>query len=160
MRIDSKKRRVQQKYKEIIELKKQERKHTIEVLIAIFLIVFLSFLNGENANVFNFNSSAVEVGHPENKWIEVVSKMDEKLKVNYAQYTGIAIDFNPKPIKYILKTSIQDSDLDNDQHLGELIKDANAIIESSKLPNLLQEDETYEIIVRGIDNDELARKGF
>ncbi|MBD7936569.1 hypothetical protein H9655_05980 [Cytobacillus sp. Sa5YUA1] len=83
--------------------------------------------------------------------------MDGKLKVNYAQYTGIAIDFNPKPIKYILKTSIQDSDLDNDQHLSELIKDANAIIESNKLPNLLQEDETYEIIVRGIDNDELAR---
>ena len=42
MRIDSKKRRVQQKYKEIIELKKQERKHNIEVIRAIFLIFFLS----------------------------------------------------------------------------------------------------------------------
>jgi hypothetical protein len=90
----------------------------------------------------------------------VASKIDKKLKMTNDQYTGIAIDFNPEPIRYFLKTSIQESNLYTDDSLNEMINLANEIIKSSNLPSLLKENETYEIIVKGKNKQELIRKAF
>lgn len=169
MKIDLKKRNVQQKYKEKIAQKKEGKKHSIEVILVAFSIILLLMLNGKyseyskSSNYFEDPSiefDDFEKSQRQFKWMEVIPKIDNKLKGTNSKYRGITIDFNPKSIKYFLNTSIQESNSDTEEDINELINTANQFIKSNNLSTLLKENETYEIIVRGKNKKELKRKVF
>lgn len=92
--------------------------------------------------------------------MDVTLEIDDTLKNSSVEYTGVAIDFSPEPIKIILKTSFEKSNINGDDHLNELISVANENINLYNLPALLKENETYEIIVIGKNKEEITRKIF
>jgi hypothetical protein len=154
MKLDPKKIEIQQKYRDAMEQKKDKKKHFKEAIFIVTFIVLIFILNG-----FGGNSSRVEGSKQssiEAQWMYVAPEMDEVLKKMNDQYTGIAIDVNPKPIKYYVKTSLEKPD----GNLNEMIQVTNEIIKFNNLPSLLKENETYEIIVRGSNQTELERKVF
>lgn len=164
MKIDPKMRRIQQKYRKIIEQKNQKKRHFVEAVLVIFFIILFIQLNEYFAfqTIFhNYRDNSVrEIDAYESRWMGVTRQIDDTLKNTGDEYIGIAIDFNPKPIKYILKTSFHETNLKVNENLNDLITVTNEIIKSNHLPTLLKENETYEIIVTGKNKDELARKVF
>lgn len=45
------------------------------------------------------------------RWMDVTLEIDDTLKNSSVEYTGVAIDFSPEPIKIILKTSFEKSNI-------------------------------------------------
>lgn len=95
----------------------------------------------------------------ERKWMSVAPEIDKELKSLSNKYTGIAIDFNPKPIKYILKTSYSNMEFDGEES-EKWIDLANKIIVSNNLSDLLKRDETYEIKITDTNNEVLQSEIF
>ncbi|HZH61602.1 MAG TPA: hypothetical protein VEY70_18930 [Metabacillus sp.] len=157
MKIDSKMRKIQQKYRDEIKFKNKQGKHAFEAAGVIFLFFLLLFV-GIKFNFFDSDGiQPIPVDDFENRWMYVIPQIDDSLKNSSSVYTGIAIDFNPLPIKIILKTSFQKSKINDENILNELINLANENIKSNNLP---ASNETYEIIVIGSNNEEITRKVF
>ncbi|MED4400597.1 hypothetical protein ABET41_08815 [Metabacillus fastidiosus] len=149
------KRRIQQKYREKIEQKKISNKHFLTVLcyLSFGLIIFLWKPIDTRSTV-----AIDKIDSSESQWMSVAAKIDRQLEMTSEQYTGISIDLNPKPVKYILKTSIQENYINKEA--DQLINITNGIITSNNLPSLLREDESYEIIIIGKDKQVLSNKIF
>ncbi|WP_026560593.1 hypothetical protein [Bacillus sp. J37] len=157
MKIDSKMRRIQQKYKTEIEARNKKGRDALVVASIILFLILLLFLG-----VPNFEKDAnkpVATDDYQKKWMDVTQEIDNTLKDNN-EYTGIAIDFNPEPIKLILKTSLKKTNGMGDDHLNELMSIANESITSNNLPALLEENETYEIVIIGKNREEITRGTF
>ncbi|WP_070119557.1 hypothetical protein [Bacillus marinisedimentorum] len=153
MKVDVvKKRKIQQKYREKMKMKKVGPKDLLEavVVISCLFIVMTPIIFMEEDYV---NSSI------EDKWMRVIPAIDNEL-ISASYYTGVAIDFNPKPIKIIVRTNISDTGLNAEKTQGELINVVNNIIKLNKLPTLLEKDETYEIIIEGTKYKELKREVY
>jgi len=157
MKIDSKMRKIQQKYRKEIRFKNKQGKHAFEAAGVIFLFFLLLFV-GIKFNFFDSDSiQPIPDNDFENKWMYVIPQIDDSLKNSSSDYTGIAIDFNPQPIKIILKNSFQKPKINDENILNELINLANKNIKSNNLP---ASNETYEIIVIGRNKEEIIRKIF
>ncbi|KMJ57124.1 hypothetical protein AB685_17055 [Bacillus sp. LL01] len=150
MKIHPKVRSVQQKYRKTIEHKKEKKKHTVEAVVVIFFFIILLVLLNE------FQTTTDKYIPIDASWMEVIPQIEETLKRTTVEYKGIAVDFNPKPTKYILKTSFEESTLNVEDSLTELINITNELIRLSNIPK----DEPYVIIVEGDNKEELARKVF
>ncbi|MEL3971912.1 hypothetical protein AAEO50_06455 [Rossellomorea oryzaecorticis] len=100
-----------------------------------------------------------EKSYHQSKWLSASSEIDEQLKKESDEYTGVAVDFHPNPIKYILKSSFTKSNYDGAE-LERWIRLTNDIIESNDLPNLLKEGESYKIRIRGKDKKILLSNSF
>jgi hypothetical protein len=74
MKIDSKARRIQHKYRMKIEQEKDKKKLTIEAIIVVFIIVLLFPVVGM---VGNDSVNTAETS--ELKWMLVASEIDKKL---------------------------------------------------------------------------------
>ncbi|MGG3800803.1 hypothetical protein [Metabacillus fastidiosus] len=149
------KRKIQQKYREQIELNKMSNKHFLIFLcfLSLGLIVFLwKPIDAKNTVTIN------KIDSSESQWMSVAAKIDRQLEMTSEQYTGISVDLNPKPIKYILKTSTQEPYVNEEP--DQLINITNGIITSNNLPSLLRENESYEIIIIGKDKQVLSNKIF
>jgi hypothetical protein len=107
-----------------------------------------------SVDTFDFEKS-----YKQSKWLSVSSEIDEQLKKQSDEYTGVAVDFHPKPVKYILKSSFTKSNYDGAE-LERWIQLTNEIIESNDLPDLLKEGESYEIRARGKDKKILLSNSF
>ncbi|WP_226666374.1 hypothetical protein [Metabacillus litoralis] len=160
MKVNSNRRRLQEKYKEKVDLKKNKRKYTLEAIIVLLVFIIFVFLDNKHGITSTYDPTINKVDITENQWMSVIPTMDEKLKVNHPEYKTISIDFNPKPIKYYLNTSMQKSNIETEYKLNELILESNEIITLYQLPYLLKENETYEIIVRGKNKEVLKRESF
>lgn len=90
----------------------------------------------------------------------VTIEIDDALKKNTDEYTGIAIDFNPKPIKIVIKTSFENNNINDDENQKKLINIANELVVSNNLPSTLRANETYEIIILSKNKEEITRKEF
>jgi|GEM_PF-5191232 len=157
MKIDSKMRKIQQKYRKEIRFKNKQGKHAFEAAGVIFLFFLLLFV-GIKFNFFDSDSiQPIPDNDFENKWMYVIPQIDDSLKNSSSDYTGIAIDFNPQPIKIILKNSFQKPKINDENILNELINLANKNIKSNNLP---ASNETYEIIVIGRNKEEITREIF
>jgi hypothetical protein len=117
-----------------------EKKELDEVLVSV--------------DTFDFEES-----YKQSKWLSASSEIDEQLKKESDDYTGLAVDFHPKPVKYILKSSFTKSNYDGAE-LERWIQLTNEIIESNDLPDLLKEGESYEIRARGKDKKILLSNSF
>ncbi|WP_028782434.1 hypothetical protein [Thalassobacillus devorans] len=95
----------------------------------------------------------------EQQWFSVVPEIDKQLKRVSDHYDGIAIDVNPKPIVYILKTTYADENF-NKKELKQWIKTGNEIITANNLPSTLEEGEVYGIVIRGADKEVLLSEIF
>lgn len=95
----------------------------------------------------------------EQQWFSVVPAIDKKLKKVSDKYEGIAIDVNPKPIVYILKTKYTEANSKKTE-LQQWIKTANEIITAKDLPSTLEDGGVYGIVVRGADKEVLLSKSF
>ncbi|MFG6115857.1 hypothetical protein ACGTN9_11745 [Halobacillus sp. MO56] len=93
------------------------------------------------------------------QWFSVVPAIDKKLKNVSDEYEGIAIDVNPKPIVYILKTTYTKADFDK-KEIKQWIDTANEIITENDLLSTLEDGEAYGIVVRGADQEVLLSKRF
>ncbi|KKI93494.1 hypothetical protein WQ54_04510 [Bacillus sp. SA1-12] len=161
MKFNSKMRRVQQNYREAIEQNGKKKKHTVEAVIVICLLgslVLLSELVGGHFKITDSDQMFVESkADDESNWMRILPEIDNNLNQLTDEYKGISIDFNPKPIKYIVRTSFQDP---YNEKVNELVNVSNEIIKSHNLPALQKEKKTYEIIVIGKSNVELTRGMF
>ncbi|ALC91793.1 hypothetical protein AM500_19890 [Bacillus sp. FJAT-18017] len=158
MKSDLKKREIQNNYRKSLQQKRENKKHTLEAAFVIFAIVVIAlyFLPDNLISTdTNFKGENKEL-----KWFQGASAIDQELKRSSEHYRGIAIDTNPKPIKYLISTSLIDSEPGAEEAALELTDQAAGVIESLQLPLFLKEGETYEIIVLGKDNEELLRKEF
>ncbi|TXC92971.1 hypothetical protein FS935_01900 [Metabacillus litoralis] len=160
MNTNSKRRVLQEKYKEKIAMKKYKTKYTLEVLCVI--IVFVMFVYYDEKYRVTGNVGEPIIFTVEDQLMNITFEIDEKLKANYPSYKSISIDYEDQTIIYYLNTSLSKIAKVNDQDiiLGELIDDANSVITSKNLPHLLTEKETYEIIVRGRGKVVLKREVF
>ncbi|WP_226530252.1 hypothetical protein [Metabacillus niabensis] len=159
MKVDSKMREIQRKYKTEIEAKNKKGKDALVVASIIFFMILLLFFG---VKFPYFEEDAIQPVPPydyQKKWMDVTQEIDDTLK-NNSEYTGIAIDFSPEPIKIIVKTSFEKTNVMGDDHLNELISIANESITSNNLPALLKENETYEIIIIGNNKEEITRATF
>ncbi|MBM7553908.1 hypothetical protein [Thalassobacillus pellis] len=93
------------------------------------------------------------------RWFSVVPVIDKKLKSASDTFKGIAIDLNPKPVTYILKSTHTKSNVDKTE-VKQWIGIANEIITANDLPSILEDGEVYEIVVRGSDEELLLSKRF
>ncbi|MBM7578073.1 hypothetical protein JOD21_000730 [Jeotgalibacillus terrae] len=94
---------------------------------------------------------------PERHWFEVVPQVEEVLGGMFSQYNGVTIDFNPEPTRLILNTSFSPSTQSVEESLNELIYAANqTLINLGDIP----EDESYIIVVKGGNEEELVRHVF
>ncbi|MCV9884347.1 hypothetical protein [Metabacillus halosaccharovorans] len=159
MKIDSKMRRIQQKYKIKIEAKNKKGKDALVVASIILFIILLLFFEVKFPYFEEDAIKPVATDDYQKKWMDVTQEIDDTLKDN-SEYTGIAIDFSPEPIKLILKTSFEKTNVMGNDHLNELISIANESITSNNLPASLKENETYKIIVTGKNKEEIARGTF
>jgi hypothetical protein len=107
-----------------------------------------------SVGTFDFEKSYIH-----SKWLSASSEIDERLKKESDEYAGIAVDFHPKPVKYILKSSYSKSNYDG-ADLEHWVQLTNNVIKSKNLPELLKEGEAYEIRVRGKDKKVLESKSF
>lgn len=153
-------RRIQQKYRDDKELKNNERKNAVEAAIIIFSFIFLFYLGTkftftESEGIQPLQANDVELG-----WIEVTKEIDDALKKNTDEYAGVAIDFNPKPIKIFIKTSFKKNNLNGDENLNKLINIANECVVANNLPSTLRAIDTYEIIILSNNKEEITRKEF
>lgn len=117
-----------------------EKKELDEVLVSV--------------DTFDFEKS-----YSQSKWLSASSEIDKQLKKESDEYTGVAVDFHPKPIKYILKSSFTKSNYDGAK-LERWVQLTKDIIESNDLPDLLKEGESYEIRIRGKDKKILLSNSF
>ncbi|MED4534372.1 hypothetical protein [Metabacillus fastidiosus] len=149
------KRRIQQKYREKIEQKKISNKHFLTGLcyLSFGLIIFLWTPIDTKSTV-----AIDKIDSSESQWMIITAEIDKQLKMTSEQYTGISVDLNPKPIKYILKTSTEEPYINEEP--DRLINTTNEIITSNNLPSLLRENESYEIIIIGKDKQVLSNKIF
>ncbi|WP_043932984.1 hypothetical protein [Bacillus sp. EB01] len=158
MKSDLKKREIQNNYRKSLQQKRENKKHTLEAAFVIFALVVIGLyflpdnLIGTNTNFKGEN--------PELKWFQGASAIDQEFKKTSEHYRGIAVDKNPKPFKYLIKTNIEDTDPAAEEAALKLADRAADVIESLQLPSFLKEGETYEIIVLGKYNEELLRKEF
>lgn len=159
MKIDSKMRRVQQKYKTEIEAKNKKGKDALVVASIIFFMILLLFFGVKFAYFEEVAIKPIATDDFQKKWMDVTLEIDDTLK-DSSEYKGIAIDFSPEPIKIILKTSFDTTHIMDDDHLNELISIANESITSKNLPASLKENQTYEIIVIGKNREEITRGTF
>jgi hypothetical protein len=107
-----------------------------------------------SVSTFDFEKSYIH-----SKWLSASSEIDERLKKESDEYAGIAVDFHPKPVKYILKSSYSKSNYDG-ADLEHWVQLTNNVIKSKNLPELLKEGESYVIRVRGKDKKGLESKSF
>jgi hypothetical protein len=107
-----------------------------------------------SVDTFDFEKS-----YKQSKWLSASSEIDEQLRKESDEYSGLAVDFHPKPVKYILKSSFTKSNYDGAE-LERWIQLTNEIIESNDLPDLLKEGESYEIRIRGKDKKILLSNSF
>ncbi|MGX1193020.1 hypothetical protein [Metabacillus sp. SLBN-84] len=157
---DSKMRKIQQKYRNDIELKSSEQKSGVEAVLIIFSFIFLLYLVTKFTVTEFEGIQPIQANDVEANWMEVTVEIDDALKKNNDEYTGIAIDFNPEPLKIIIKTSLKKTNLQGDENLNTVISAANEYVVSNNLPALLQATDTYEIIVLSKNKEEIARKEF
>jgi len=159
MKIDSKMRRIKQKYKTVIEAKNQKGRDTLVVASIIFFMILQLFFGVKFPYFEEDAFKPIATDDYQKKWMDVTQEIDHTLKDN-SEYTGIAIDFSPEPIKLILKSSFKKTNVMGNDHLNELISIANESITSNNLPASLKENETYKIIVTGKNRQEIARGTF
>ncbi|MEK3808071.1 hypothetical protein MHB63_16245 [Bacillus sp. FSL H8-0547] len=136
MNKDSKMRKIQQKYRNDIEFKSSKRKNGAEAVIIVFLFIFLLYFGTQFSVSEPGGIQPLQASDVEGNWMEVTIVIDDALKTSNKEYTGIAIDFNPKPIRIILKTSLKNTNLQGDD-LNKLIGAANEYVVSNNLPALL-----------------------
>jgi hypothetical protein len=107
-----------------------------------------------SVETFDFEKSYKQI-----EWMSASSKIDKQLKKESDEYTGVAIDFHPEPLKYILKSSYTKSNYDG-ADLERWVQLTKNVIESNNLPDLLKEGETYEIRIIGKDKKILLSNSF
>ncbi|MDQ0229201.1 hypothetical protein [Metabacillus malikii] len=154
MKIDSKMRRIQQKYRNEISLKNKKGKNAIEVICIIFFIILLIYFGAEFPIIESDYNQFTEIEDFEKRWMTVTRLIDDDIKNSSSEYVGIAIDFKPKPIKIIIKTSLEKLKLNDDDNLNEYINIAN-----EKIMTYIEND-SYEIIVTGKNKEEITSKVF
>ncbi|MGM0844953.1 MAG: hypothetical protein ACQEUT_08245 [Bacillota bacterium] len=118
-------------------------------------------LSAKNLNNITVTIETKNIEHKTNKdeWFLIGSEVDNKLKSISDRYTGLALDLNPLPVTYILKSNFSQKDIDPSK-LEHWVEETNNIIIENDLPSLLQENEVYVIKVRGKDNKILYSKEF
>ncbi|MGP1910672.1 hypothetical protein ACTSEZ_21285 [Metabacillus sp. JX24] len=153
-------RRVQQKYRDEKHFKKNKTRNTVEAVIIIFSFIFLLYLGTKLTFTESEGIQQLQANDVEGIWMGVTIEIDDALKKNTDEYTGIAIDFNPKPIKILIKTSNENNNLNEDENLKKLINIANEFVVVNNLPSTLQANETYDIIILSKNKEEIMRKEF
>ncbi|MGM0854730.1 MAG: hypothetical protein ACQEWI_19300 [Bacillota bacterium] len=118
----------------------------------------MSAQNFNNINVI-IETKNIEQKRNDDEWFSIGSEVDNKLKSISDRYTGLALDLNPLPVTYILKSTFSQEDIDTNQ-LGQWVKETNKIIVENNLPSLLKENEVYVIKVRGEDKKILYSQEF
>ncbi|MFB1082538.1 hypothetical protein [Jeotgalibacillus sp. JSM ZJ347] len=153
MKHHPKARSIQQKYRKKVKYNKEKNQHTIRTTVIVFSLILIALIQ------WRYDDSpepTLAIG-PEYRWFEAVPEIDAMLKTRYMEYKGVALDFNPEPTKFILKTSFEKSALNVEDRLTELVHVTNDLLmNSGDIPI----DETYVIIVRGENQEELINKTF
>ena len=150
------KRRIQQNYRE-----QMENKNNINFYWILIMAIFLSLTFIFAPTLWKSNNPSVTVKKMDNaeaSWWMMIPKIDKKLIEVSVHYTGIAFVYNSKPLKIIIKTSLQGVHSDEEVELP--VNTTNEVIITNNLLSLLQEDEGYEIIIKGKDKMDLSRKTF
>ncbi|KIL51657.1 hypothetical protein KP77_11690 [Jeotgalibacillus alimentarius] len=94
---------------------------------------------------------------PERHWFEVAPQVEEVLGGMFSEYNGVTLDLDPEPTRLILNTSFSQSTQNVEESLSELIYAANqTLINLGDIP----EDESYIIVVKGENEEELLRHVF
>ena len=162
MRLDFKKVKIQQKYKQLKEKERKKKHNTAESVIVIFLvaigIILLNITSISNNNFTEIDSDELifyENRVKEDFWVSTQPIIDKELKQTYGDYIGISIDYNPKTIKIIIRTSL--TEYSNQE---KIITHVNEIIKANNSPKFFNEQETYEIMIIGENNEQLKNKIF
>lgn len=163
------KRLLQQKYRQKLNYRKNQKKYAIDAIIVfsflpILLLTDRFLLDSSLQKDIFYTSAPIEPidassDNPvEVQWMDVISDIDSKLKTTSNSFISLAIDFHPSPTKVYIKTS-ETTLLDQDR-LNEMIQITNQFIISHHLPSLLKQGEIYEIIVRGKGNEVLMSETY
>ncbi|AYV73378.1 hypothetical protein M1D49_02855 [Bacillus sp. PK3-056] len=145
--------KIQNKYRKMIKENKRKRSRILEIIL-LLLLILLSF-RFLFPNVLNHNY--IESYNEDARWLVVTSEIENKLKMSSIHYENVSLEEDSQLITYYIKTSLSTT---NREKSAELINQTNKIIVSNKLPSLLKEDQRYEIIVLGKENEILKSKAF
>ncbi|MCB5238657.1 MAG: hypothetical protein E6778_18410 [Niallia nealsonii] len=151
--MNFKQQKIQKKYREMIEENISQKKRILEIILLILLILLL--LRFFFPSVLNHNY--IESYNEEVRWLVVTPEIENKLKITSIHYKDVTLAENSQLITYYIKTSFSTN---NREKSNELINQTNKIIVSNKLPSLLQDDQKYEIIILGKENEILKHKIF
>lgn len=160
MKLDYKKAKIQEKYREKMKRKKIKPKQTLEVIVILFmLVIMVSLIPVVVKDLPYVEDHDIRPVSATDEWLLSLPAIESELKSN-PFYKGISFDPNPKPMKIIVRTIINEDERDMESLKGEFLNDVNRIIRYQKLPDLLEENETYEIIIVGKNNKELIRNVY
>ncbi|MGD6843937.1 hypothetical protein ACQCVH_15610 [Bacillus infantis] len=149
MKKDVMKRKVQRAYQNKMLSKEKSRKHTFEAGV-LFLGIILLFalsepLQQETGKAYRMKGEQVST------WSMPAAAIQHKLS-EFEGFKGIAIDTQPKPVKYIIKTSFNY----DAASAAKMIEEAHSIISTATEPR----KDVYQIVVRGKENEVLERKEY
>jgi hypothetical protein len=150
MKKDLMKRKVQRTYRNKMQSKKKSRRQTLEagvVLLGIALLFTISEpLKNEAGRAYRVKREQAA------NWVIPASILHHEL-MEFDGYTGIAVDTHPKPVRYIVKTSLENGAAS----VSRMMEEAQFLIEEV-YPH--PKKEGYQIIVRGKDNLEIDSETY
>ncbi|TFE00630.1 hypothetical protein [Jeotgalibacillus salarius] len=153
MKNHPKAKSIQQHYRTELAHQKKKSRYSLEAIAVMLGILFVLIFQWNNAN----KAEILALSDTEKSWFEVTPHIEEYLESMFSEYEGIAIDVNDETKRLILKTSFVKSDEDVEGNLTELVNVTNRLLGNATSPS---KDETYMIIVRGENEEELIRKVF
>ncbi|MBM7602348.1 hypothetical protein JOC75_000318 [Metabacillus crassostreae] len=83
MNTNSKRRVLQEKYKEKIAMKKYKTKYTLEVLCVIIVFVMFVYYDEKYRVTGNVGEPIISIYTVEDQLMNITFEIDEKLKANY-----------------------------------------------------------------------------